>query len=537
MVATKNWGAMRNEMRESNVPVSALAVDESLMRAPGVSYSGGLGFEDSENSQLNLDDIESQRKRTPGWARLGLGFADLLQMSGGDEKAYVGRNYERKVAMDKLRAEEDPEGYQADLNRAKLLSRKAAQAQDENVKAQYGKAIKKLFPHETQGMDDVTASAMFMSDNDKLQLEMLKGENALRKQMLANEGKLQNTDLSNRGKLDLANVNNASKEQIAQWNNDAKREIADLNAAMKKAIADGNNERALQIAEMIDSRQRELAVVNGEYKLANTALGNEGRAEVAGINADAAMARVNAQQEGANYRAGLNAENRLAIQNAKDSAAFDRAQLSAETRKAIAETSAGARIEAAKLGVQKASPLAINNGGIVQPSQGVIDAIAVMEKNPGAFSATTTAADTLLGRATGVVSGKTVRMRQGVKQSLAPLVRESVQQLMALFPKGGSGVINTAKEQEFFVPVAEAINSGEMNKIIPAIKAFYGNMYDEAAKYGEPKPMSRSEFITLMTTGKAPAGYGANAGTPSTSAPESSQQQPRYQRVGNTKVF
>jgi len=311
-----NWGAMRQ---------NPLSYSDDEMKSPGVVYKSGFTPANNSvaNTGLDLESIVPQRKRTSTGAMLLMNGIDLLGISAGNPNAHIGSTYETKVKFDKLRAEEDPEGYAADLNRAKLLSRKAMQTNDPALKQQYGRAIKALFPQQTQGLDDQTASELFAADSDKLQLEMLKGENAIRKQLLANEGKLGNTALQNEGKRDIANLNNATKEQIAGINNDVRLQIAQLQDEGRRAIAEGNNERAREIAANLNDLKRELAYINGDYKLAGIDAQNTGKMDIEELRGINAYDREAMKQEAANARNAATiagAERRVAMggRNAQD---------------------------------------------------------------------------------------------------------------------------------------------------------------------------------------------------------------------------
>lgn len=335
MANTYNWGAMRNDMVQS-----PLAIDDTMMATPSAAFGSGLSFDKpnkDDNPNLDVSNVDKQRKTFSPLAIMGSLFIDALGESAGVEGAKMGGTMERMAQARKLRAESDPEGTQADLNRAKLLSRRAAETDDPAKKAEYGAAIKKLFPMETQGLDDITASYLYMSDNDKLQLELLKGENALRKQMLINQGRIENTGLANEGKRDVANINALSREQVAALNNDTRREVAQLQAEARKAIAEGNNVRALEIADIVDQRMRDLAIVNGEYRLQNTGLANQGRMDVAGLNATAAMDRLLTK-----------GDQDMRLQAAKYASDLAIEELRAKARADVANINAGARVSAAK---------------------------------------------------------------------------------------------------------------------------------------------------------------------------------------------
>ena len=64
-------------------------------------------------------------------------------ISGVDKNAYLGKTLANEIEYEKKLMEEDPEGYQADVNRAKILSQRAYETDDIEWKKKYGAAIKK----------------------------------------------------------------------------------------------------------------------------------------------------------------------------------------------------------------------------------------------------------------------------------------------------------------------------------------------------------------------------------------------------------
>ena len=179
-------------------------------QTPTASFVGGLGLDSSEkaNSQDPLQiDTTPARKRRSGLSHTMLGIADLFNISSGDPDAYLGQSLDRAQHIDETRMKEYPEGYQIDMNRAKLLSQKAQAEEDPTRKAIYGREIKKLLPNETQGLDDLTAADFLVGDDkfrQKMQLEQLKGLNQLNLQKLKNGGN-----------LDVAKLKATSNEDIA----------------------------------------------------------------------------------------------------------------------------------------------------------------------------------------------------------------------------------------------------------------------------------------------------------------------------------
>lgn len=319
--------------------------------APTTSFVGGFGIDEPSTKKASQDplqiDVEPVRKRRSGVTNAMLGIADIFNISSGDPNAYLGQSEERAHKLDELRMKQDPEGYQIDMNRAKLLSQKAQQEEDPARKAIYGREIKKLLPNETQGLDDLTAADFLVGDDkfkQKMQLEQLKGLNQLNLQKLKNGGN-----------LDVAKLKATSNEDIAAMKTDAQREIAILKGEYSKAISEGNNTRAIMVQQMIDDRTRDIADLNNETKLRQTEMREEG-----------ATGRVVMQQAGQNYRTEYaNNSSFDRTKYAQDAAterermkaagALERVQAQQAGALERAGVSANARIEAAKLGGKAAA--------------------------------------------------------------------------------------------------------------------------------------------------------------------------------------
>lgn len=319
--------------------------------APTTSFVGGFGIDEPSDKKASQDplqiDVEPVRKRRSGVTNAMLGIADIFNISSGDPNAYLGQSEERAHKLDELRMKQDPEGYQIDMNRAKLLSQKAQQEEDPTRKAIYGREIKKLLPNETQGLDDLTAADFLVGDDkfkQKMQLEQLKGLNQLNLQKLKNGGN-----------LDVAKLKATSNEDIAAMKTDAQREIAILKGEYSKAISEGNNTRAIMVQQMIDDRTRDIADLNNETKLRQTEMREEG-----------ATGRVVMQQAGQNYRteyANNSSFDRTKYaqdaaterERMKAAAALERVQAQQAGALERAGVSANARIEAAKLGGKAAA--------------------------------------------------------------------------------------------------------------------------------------------------------------------------------------
>lgn len=319
--------------------------------APTTSFVGGFGIDEPSAKKESQDplqiDVEPARKRRSGVTNAMLGIADLFNISSGDPNAYLGQSEERAHKLDELRMKQDPEGYQIDMNRAKLLSQKAQAEEDPARKAIYGREIKKLLPNETQGLDDLTAADFLVGDDkfrQKMQLEQLKGLNQLNLQKLKNGGN-----------LDVAKLKATSNEDIAAMKTDAQREIAILKGEYQKAISEGNNTRAIMVQQMIDDRTRDIADLNNETKIRQTEMKEEG-----------ATGRIAMQQAGQNYRteyANNSSFDRTKYaqdaaterERMKAAAALERVQAQQQGALERAGVSANARIEAAKLGGKAAA--------------------------------------------------------------------------------------------------------------------------------------------------------------------------------------
>ena len=294
-----------------------------------VSFAGGLldtKVGNMSGTQMPELDLTPQRKRRAGSNIAALGFVDIIEGLSGDPNAYIGRSMARANAFDEERSKEDPEGYQIDLNRAKVLSQKAYQETDPVKKAIYGREIKKLLPEETQGLDDETAADMFTS-NEKVELERIK-----------QAGRLKLQQLKNSGNMDVATLKASSAEEINQAKLDTQWDIAQLNNEYKQAIADGNNERAITVAQMITDRQTDLAALNNAAKLKQTEM----------------------QQTGQNYRTMLQQEGQTTRTMAQNASREDIERIKADIareqiagRERVAQINAEAKKATAASGVSK----------------------------------------------------------------------------------------------------------------------------------------------------------------------------------------
>lgn len=445
-----------NQVRSAT---NAYAPDQSAPAAMDPQqYMSANGLLPREPLDLSGIQPEAGNNPIPTWARVGMGLADLLRISGTrgglypetaveDPTAYVGATMDQVLKRQKQEQELEKAAKANDLARAKILSQAAMDETDPARKAEFGRAIKRLLPRETQGLDDITAAGMFTGD-DKIALEKEKQKGRMSLQALKDLGAMDRLGVKGQQASDLENQKHGNR-------------MEELRAKFSEM---GGLER------MKAANRLELDAQKHAHSL-----------ELQGLKDEAAMART------------------LAQVNAK----------------------------LAKSGSVDATEKNWADKALIEPDQGVVEALRMMEENKSAFSPTAAALDTKIGRVTPLISNETLQLRNTVRANLQTVVQESTANLMQLFPKGGSGVINTATEQRLFLPVAEAIASGEYNKILPQIRAFYGNMYDAAQRYaGEKAPISRDEYVRLMTTGMTSDGL--------TSVPRVSQPAPASIGVGDT---
>ena len=314
----------------------------------GVSYAGGFGASETRTGgrsfggepqvdpeDVDLSDVKPARKRRSSLTNGLFTVADLFKISASmpnvygqsalqPGSAYLGMTEEEANKRAKIRMEEDPEGKEIDINRAKVLSARAAATDDVELKKKYGAAIKQLLPNETQGLDALTASDFFNSTDNKLKLEQIKGFN-----------KLQQIGLQNQGKLDVAGVNNASREGIAAARNATQLQVHELDNAIKQAIADGKNDTALalqdkraelqtMIHEMDNLADYDRALMQQQHADWRTQYGQDaatnrtqmqqqGAMDRTVYSQDAATDRTRMTQEGANARNEANNKRAIAI--------------------------------------------------------------------------------------------------------------------------------------------------------------------------------------------------------------------------------
>lgn len=315
-------------------------------RDASVSYAGGfapqasntgLGFagEKITADDVDLSDVQPARKRRSALTNGLFTIADLMKISASmpnlygqsalqPGSAYLGMTEEEANKRAKIRMEEDPEGKEIDINRAKVLSARAAATDDVELKKKYGAAIKQLLPNETQGLDALSASDFFNSTDNKLKLEQLKGYN-----------KLQQIAAQNEGKETVAGMNNASREAIAAQKNLTQMQIKQLDGEIKQAIADGKNDTALALQDKRSELQTQLHIMDNaaDYERAlmqqqhsdwrtqygqdsatnRTQMQQKGAMDRTIYSQDAATDRTRMTQEGANARNEANNKRAMAV--------------------------------------------------------------------------------------------------------------------------------------------------------------------------------------------------------------------------------
>jgi len=458
-----------------------------------ISLSGGFGVPAPTGPGVPDGlSVQPMRHRRSGLEQGLLMAKDVFDsISGVDPNAYLGKTAELANRYDTTRMEEDPEGKAIDLNRAKILSQRAYATDDPELKKKYGAAIKKLLPLETQGLDDLTASE-FLISGEKMEIEKIKAATQLAKEKMKGEYGLQKQQIQNEGKVTVQDMKNAVAQE-----HDA------LQYDLKMALADKDYEKAVMIRDRMDELERfkkTADYVREEMK-------QEYQLEGKQYGADKAY-------EGKVYSADTGYQKAVDVANINANSREGVAKINAESREAVANINALSREKAAQIKANaKATASGMNEIGDVIPSQGVVDAIKLIEDNPNQWDESANWLDTGVGRFFGLLSEKAVRNRSEATMALQEAVTGSVMNLMKLFPKGGASVINSGTEQKRFAPIAEIIASGRGNKIIPAVKSYYGGLYDAAQKAaGEKAPITRDEYVNLMVYGntKGKDGGGLN---------------------------
>lgn len=363
-------------------------------RDVGVSYAGGLSYAPDEFSvsrafageqpqvspdDVDLDDVQRKRTRRSGLANTMMTIADLLKISAsmpnafGDSalkpgSAYLGMTEEEANKRAKARMEEDPEGKEIDINRAKVLSARAAATDDMDLKRKYGAAIKTLLPEETQGLDDITASDFFNSTDNKLKLEQLKGYN-----------KLQQIALQNQGKMDVAGANNASRENIAAAKNATNMQIKELDAQIKQAIADGKNDTALALQDKRSELQTMLhqmdniadydrALMQQQHADWRTVYGQDAATNRTQMQQQGAMDRTVYSQDAATNRTRMTQEGALERVQAQQAGALERVKMQ-QANANLRALVAGKTAAAGKKGDAKAQQAQVMVDYLTSPEQ------------------------------------------------------------------------------------------------------------------------------------------------------------------------
>lgn len=456
----------------------------------GVSYAGGLSYAPDDFSvsrafageqpqvdpdDVDLDGIQRKRTRRSGLANTMMTIADLLKVSASmpnafgnsalkPGSAYLGMTEEEANRRAKARMEEDPEGKEIDINRAKVLSARAAATDDMGLKRKYGAAIKTLLPEETQGLDDITASDFFNSTDNKLKLEQLKGYN-----------KLQQIALQNEGKANVAGMNNATKELIATEKVNAQIQMNELDNQIKQSIADGKNETALVLQDKKSELQKYVhqldnaADMEREIYKQNAATGRtqmtiQGAMDRQLASNAGALERVQAQQEGSMARTEANNKAKMAI----------------AMMKPVGGSGSGGKGTAKEREANELVQYRLENWDDYIAKQnadlGVIDrAIQVLEENPGA-----TGLRTYLGMSAGGfgITPATERAYGELNEKTTQMVLDIVRQLNAA--GATSSVFNSPAEQEKII--GDIINPrAPYNARLAAYKSFR----DRLARYYE----------------------------------------------------
>lgn len=317
----------------------------------GVSYAGGLsnpsGSQQSESrtatgldvemlankrnglkaEDVDLSEVKPQRQRRSPMLQAAMRGVDLFDMiSGVDKNAYLGKTLANEIEYEKKLMEEDPEGYQADVNRAKILSQRAYETDDVELKKKYGAAIKKLLPFETQGLDDLTASG-FYTGNEKMEIERLKAATQIAKQKMANDTTLEKTSMQNEGKITVQGMKNESAEAINDAKVQAQRDIATENNMYKQAIKEGDWANAYKLQQMRDQTQRDVAVLNNATRLEQEGMRQEGQNYRSDSTNQTRLAQEGMRQEGQNYRMRENNQARMDLEQLKQKGRMERQEL------------------------------------------------------------------------------------------------------------------------------------------------------------------------------------------------------------------
>ena len=305
----------------------------------GLSLAGGLGNPSGDQTSsetkkkaetgldVDLSGVQPQRhRRSFGVQAFGRGI-DLFDMiTGVDKDAYLGKTLATEIEYEKKLMEEDPEGHQADVNRAKILSQRAYETDDPELKKKYGAAIKKLLPFETQGMDDLTASGYY-TGNEKMEIERLKAATQIAKQKMANDTTLEKTAMQNENKVTVQGMKNESAESINDAKVQAQRDIATENNLYKQAIKEGDWANAYKLQQMRNESAHEVAVLNNATRLEQEGMKQEGANYRSDNTNQTKLAQEGMRQEGQNYRMRENNQARMDLEQLKQKGRMERQEL------------------------------------------------------------------------------------------------------------------------------------------------------------------------------------------------------------------
>lgn len=437
--------------------LSGFIPDESATNT--ISFGGGLAFDnirrpDQAEVSPNFNPlamVPARHRRSDAERYLAFAKDAFDYVSGLDPKGFLGKTEQMMNNYDKMRMEEDPEGYQIDMNRAKSLSQRAYATNDPELKKKYGAAIKQLLPRETQGMDDLTASE-FLIGNEKLDLEKIKAANRLAVQALKNQGG-----------LDTAGLKADSAERIASMKAENALEIKMLDGEMKQALKDKDFEKAAMIQDKIMERTiaaKEMdfdrEVMKQGAATERTNIQQEGAYNRVIAQNAGALERVNAQQEGQNYRTDANNKTKIAV---------------AMMKPIGGSGSGGGKGTAKEREANELVQYRLDNWDEYIAKQdadlGVIDrAIQVLEENPSA-----TGLRTYLGMSAGGlgISPATERAYGELNEKTTQMVLDIVKQLNAA--GATSSVFNSPAEQEKII--GDIINPrAPYNARLAAYKSF-----------------------------------------------------------------
>lgn len=426
--------------------LSGFIPDENT--ANNVSFGGGLSFDNTRDpGQADVPTgfnpfamMPARHRRSDTERYLAFAKDAFDYVSGLDPKGFLGKTEQMMNDYDKMRMEEDPEGYQIDINRAKALAQKAYASDNPDVKKVYGAAIKQLLPRETQGMDDLTASE-FLVGSEKMEIEKLKAATNLAKEKLKGQYNLSSAGL----KADSA-------ERIASMKAENALEVKMLDGEMKKALKDKDFEKAAMIQDKIMER----TIAGKEMDFDREVMKQGAATERTNIQQAGAMDRVKAQQEGAMARTEANNKTKIAV----------------AMMKPIGGSGSGAGKGTAK--EREANELVqyrLDNWDEYIAKQdadlGVIDrAIQILEENPSA-----TGLRTYLGMSAGGlgISPATERAYGELNEKTTQMVLDIVRQLNAA--GATSSVFNSPAEQEKII--GDIINPrAPYNARLAAYKSF-----------------------------------------------------------------